>query len=101
MSGIKENVSLKPLNTFGIDVKARYFVEIRSENELCELISQSIYKDNKVLILGGGSNVLFTGDYDGLVIKASIMGRDVLAVDDHYVLLKAGSGEPWHDLVMH
>jgi UDP-N-acetylmuramate dehydrogenase len=101
MAGTQENVSLKSLNTFGIDVKARYFVEVRSENDLSELITRSVYKDNKVLILGGGSNMLFTGDFNGLVIKSSLPGMDARVLDDRYILLKAGSGEQWHDLVMH
>ncbi len=101
MARIKENISLKALNTFGIEVKARYFIEVSSADDLRELIKQPIYKENKVLILGGGSNILVTGDFDGLVIKSSILGRDIQPVDDRFVLLRAGSGEPWHDLVMH
>ncbi len=101
MSRIEENVSLQSLNTFGIDVKARYFVDVSSENDLRGLITQPIYKQNKVLILGGGSNVLFTRDFDGLVIKSGILGKQVVRTNDHMLLLKAGSGESWHDLVMH
>ncbi len=98
---IHKNVSLKSLNTFGIDVNARFFCEISSEHDLLELIKDPIYQENHVLILGGGSNILFTGDFNGLVIKSHILGKEVISTDDHFILLKAGSGEVWHDLVMH
>jgi UDP-N-acetylmuramate dehydrogenase len=101
MVRIRENVSLRSLNTFGIDVKARHFIDVSSENDLRDLINLPIYRQSKVLILGGGSNVLFTGDFDGLVIKSGIIGKEVVHTNDHTLLLKSGSGESWHDLVMH
>jgi UDP-N-acetylmuramate dehydrogenase len=101
MQSIHESVSLRAHNTFGIDVKARYFTEVHDEDEVRQLISQPVYAQNKVLILGGGSNVLFTGDFDGLVIKSSLLGLKAHHVDEHTLTLAAGSGEPWHNLVMH
>ncbi len=101
MQGIKENVSLKPYNTFGIEAKARYFTEVTSESALQSLIKDPVYRDNKSLILGGGSNILFTRDFDGLVIKSSMLGRALFKKNDQHILLKAGSGEQWHDLVMY
>ncbi|GHW02818.1 UDP-N-acetylenolpyruvoylglucosamine reductase [candidate division SR1 bacterium] len=73
---IGENISLKPYNTFQIDVNARYFIEIQSEEELKELFSEEIFKRQKRLILGGGANMLFTEDFDGLVIKVDAPCRD-------------------------
>lgn len=97
---ILENYSLKHLNTFGVEVKARYFVEIKSEFELKELFDMPIFKENKKLFLGGGSNTLFTRDFDGLVILNKIKGIKILKEDDNDVEIFASGGEIWHDLVL-
>lgn len=93
-----ENYALTHLNTFRIAVKAKLFVEIFSEAELSEIFSDPVVKENKLLILGGGSNMLFTKDYDGLVVKISIKGIDVKE-DGNDILVKAGAGEVWDSLV--
>jgi UDP-N-acetylmuramate dehydrogenase len=62
MLNMQSNVSLLPYNTFHIDVQAKYFVELHSEEELQELFATEIFKQEKKLMLGGGANVLFTGD---------------------------------------
>ena len=98
---IKRNVSLKPFNTFGLEANAREFIQVESIKELQEALDSDIAKDNKILILGGGSNVLLTADFDGLVIKNSIMGKDVVEETDDHVLLKIGAGENWHHLVLY
>ncbi len=98
---ILENISLKAYNTFGIDVKAAHFAEARSLEELTALLSDARWKAMPVMFLGGGSNVLFTRDFAGLLIKNSIKGIHPIAEDDHYVFLKAYSGEIWHELVLH
>ncbi|WP_158798714.1 UDP-N-acetylmuramate dehydrogenase [Pedobacter sp. L105] len=95
---IQENISLKPFNTFGIDVKARFFAEIFSENDLHELKEQALFKDHKLLVLGGGSNLLFTEDFDGLVLKISIPGIESDVFGDK-VMVTAGAGVIWNDLV--
>ena len=69
---IKENYSLRHLNTFGIDVLARYYVEPSSVEEIRELLAYSEYKNNPKLILGGGSNILFIKNYDGIVLKIDL-----------------------------
>src|SRR6185436_8260664 len=97
---IQRNISLKHFNTFGIDVSAKYFCEITSTEELKELLSAEIARTEKKMILGGGSNVLFTKDFDGLVIKNNIRGITVLKENDDVVLVKSGAGEIWHDLVL-
>lgn len=71
---IKQDISLKPYNTFGIDVKAKYFAEIKNEQDLEELFMSRAAKEEKLLILGGGSNMLFTQDFNGLVVKMAITG---------------------------
>lgn len=96
---ILENFSLKNYNTFHVDAKSNYFCEIVSANELQELFSQQIFIKNKRLILGGGSNILFTSDFNGLVIKNSIPGIEEIQEDKEHVYVKAGAGVIWDDLV--
>jgi UDP-N-acetylmuramate dehydrogenase len=70
---IQENFSLKNYNTFQVDAKAKLFVEVKDEEEIKDLISNDARTSNPHLILGGGANILFTKNYDGLVVKVSIM----------------------------
>jgi UDP-N-acetylmuramate dehydrogenase len=100
---IQENISLKAFNTFGLDVKARHFGAFKDINELEELLTNSSPApgEAKTLILGGGSNILFTRDFDGLVLKNEISGIEELHEDAEYVYIKAGAGENWHQFVMH
>lgn len=96
---IIENASLKSLNTFGLEASARYLAEVDSIDGLRELLdTDGSWKDR--MILGGGSNVLFTADFDGLIIKNNIGGIEVITESDTEVLVKAGAGVVWHDLVM-
>jgi len=97
---IKKNFSLKSYNTFGIDVQSALFVEIIEREMLKEVIHSSKLKNIRKLILGGGSNILFTKNFDGLVIKNSLYGIEVLKDDEDNVLVKAGAGEVWHDFVL-
>jgi len=94
---ISTNHPLDHLNTFGVSARAAYFVDIVEENQLKDLFSRSDLPAER-LILGGGSNVLFTGDYAGLVVKISIPGIRHEVHDDH-VLLRSGAGVVWNDLV--
>lgn len=95
---LQENVSLKPFNTFGIDVNAHYFAEVKSETDLKEVFDSPIAKTQKLLVLGGGSNMLFTKDFEGLVVKVSIPGITYEVQDDE-VTVVAGGGVVWNDLV--
>ncbi|NOT73657.1 MAG: UDP-N-acetylmuramate dehydrogenase [Cyclobacteriaceae bacterium] len=101
MISIRDNISLKHLNTFGIEARAKKFVEVTTREQLQEVIAHPVYKEQRHLILGGGSNILFTKDFDGLVIKSSITGIKAEEQDDDHVLVHAASGENWHSLVMH
>ncbi len=96
---IQKNISLKPFNTFGIDVVARSFARFKDTDELEELINQ--FHDTDKLILGGGSNVLFTNHYDGIVLKNEISGIHEMHEDNEYVYVKVGAGENWHQFVLH
>jgi len=98
MLQICENVSLKNFNTFGIDAFARYFIEINHEEELRELFADARWQEIKRLVIGGGSNVLFTEDFDGLVIRINIRGIKHL-VNHEEVIVEAGAGEVWNDFV--
>ncbi|MDH7605583.1 MAG: UDP-N-acetylmuramate dehydrogenase [Melioribacter sp.] len=93
-----ENYSLKHLNTFNIDVKAKYFLEVFNEHELTELINE-IQGQKNVLILGAGSNILFTKDYDGFIIKYISSEIKVLFENENHVIIKADAGVVWDDLV--
>ncbi len=97
---IRRNVSLKAFNTFGIDAKANYFVAFGSIDELREILTDEEYKTLPKFVLGGGSNILFCKDYEGMVLKNEIMGMEVIAEDENHVYIKSGAGEEWHKLVL-
>ncbi len=96
---IQENISLKPYNTFGIDAMARYFASFDNADDLQELLTPS--SQLTTLILGGGSNILFTQHFDGLVLKNEIKGIHEIHEDNEYVYVKAGAGENWHQFVLY
>lgn len=94
----QEGVSLKPYNTFSIDAKASFFIDIKKESDLKEVFNHIDQKAQKILVLGGGSNMLFTKDFEGLVIKISIPGISYTEKGDE-VSVTAGAGVVWNDLV--
>ena len=95
---LQENISLKPYNTFGVEAKAKYFVEAKSENDLLEIFETETARTEKLLVLGGGSNMLFTENFNGLVLKVGIAGINYTTQGDE-ILLTAGAGVIWNDLV--
>lgn len=99
-----ENFSLKQYNTFGIDVIAKYFStfsSIEGFEELLESKKLITHNSSLITILGGGSNILFIKDVDGLVLKNDIKGIEQISEDENYVYVKAGAGENWHQLVLY
>ncbi len=96
---ILREISLKKFNTFRIDATAKAFSEVISEEEIIEILSSYEWKNEKKLVLGGGSNLLFTENFNGLVIKISIPGITIIEENVNSVLIKAGSGVVWNDLV--
>lgn len=98
---IWENYSLKKLNTFGIEASARYFLECSTIDQLKEILSRQSFVNTQKLILGGGSNLLFTKDFDGLVIKNNLKGIELIKEDEDFYFVKAGAGEIWNQFVMH
>jgi UDP-N-acetylmuramate dehydrogenase len=101
---LTENISLKPYNSFGIDAKARWFASFSNMDELAELLDP-IPKTTGIrpgsFILGGGSNILLTKDFDGLVLKNEIRGITEIHEDPEHVYVKAGAGENWHEFVLY
>jgi UDP-N-acetylmuramate dehydrogenase len=102
---VLENISLKKLNTFGIDVSAKYFAGFNTIDQLIELLefnkSTPGNQKQQTLILGGGSNILFTKNYDGLVLKNQLPGIKTIKEDAHHVYVKVGAGENWHQFVLY
>lgn len=101
---LKENISLLPYNTFGMNVLARQFAEADSVDGLQQILEDHRKKSSlkePLLILGGGSNILFTKDFDGCVIKNGLKGIQLLREDQEYYYVKAAGGEIWHSFVMH
>ena len=96
---ILENYNLGSLNTFGVSVTAKFFVEIVSEEELQILFSNSLFKENPKLFLGGGSNILLTQDFVGIVILNKLKGMEIVEEDSKNVFIRSMSGEIWNDLV--
>jgi len=98
---IKENTNLKPFNTFGIEAKAKYFCSIKSEEQLRELMTTDLFKNERRIFIGGGSNILFTKDFDGLIIHNVIQGIEKQEETDESITLTVSSGVNWHQLVLH
>lgn len=97
---MQENFSLKPYNTFGVDAKSKYFIEINSIEELKDALSFSKAQALPLLLLGGGSNILLTKDFDGLAIKLNLKGISEENFNENEVLVTAKAGENWHEFVL-
>ena len=99
MITVQKQISLQPYNTFGIDVTAKYFTVLSSNDAVAELLQSPVFQSNKHILLGVGSNILLTKDFDGLVIKNEIKGITIVDESESEVVIKVGAGEIWHDLV--
>jgi len=107
---ILKNYNLSKLNTFGIDVKAKFLVEVKSEKDLEELFNMEEFsarggsasggKNIPKMFLGGGSNILFTKDFDGMVVLNKLKGIEIIEENSDAVYVRGAAGELWHDLVM-
>ncbi|MEM0996555.1 MAG: UDP-N-acetylmuramate dehydrogenase [Bacteroidota bacterium] len=98
---IYHDVDLQPYNTFGISVRARQFARIHSQDDVRELLASGHLHAAPRLVLGGGSNVLLTRDFPGLVLSIAVTGRRIVSEDAEQLVLEVGAGENWHDLVWH
>jgi UDP-N-acetylmuramate dehydrogenase len=101
MKEIRNNISLKSYNTFGIEASARFFASFSSLTELNTLISYRDVHKLDLLVLGGGSNILLTKDYNGLVLKNELKGIEIVKEDNDNLYIRAGAGENWHQFVMY
>ncbi|MBN8575632.1 MAG: UDP-N-acetylmuramate dehydrogenase [Cytophagales bacterium] len=99
MNLIEENKSLKSYNTFGVEANARYFIKVESAAHIDELLAGNILKNNNCLILGGGSNILFTGNYDGLIVHNCLKGINTVHETATTVEVEVMAGENWHHIV--
>ena len=97
----KKNVSLKAFNTFGIDANAALFVEVSSLSGFQECLNNPILKTLPWLVIGGGSNILLTGNFEGLVLKNTIKGIETISRTKDNVYVKVGAGEVWHEFVLY
>ena len=95
---VDKNVSLKLMNTFGIEASAKFFSVIRDEEDIETLLKS--HSNESIFILGGGSNILLTKNFDGLVIKNEIGGFQIVEEDENHVIIESGAGVNWHDFVM-
>jgi UDP-N-acetylmuramate dehydrogenase len=99
MLSIQQKVDLQPYNTFGIKALAKYFTSVHSVEEAKELFKSDLFKNEKHFFIGGGSNILLTKDFEGLIIKVDIKGIETVHEDDATISLKVGAGENWHAFV--
>ncbi|MCC6599744.1 MAG: UDP-N-acetylmuramate dehydrogenase [Crocinitomicaceae bacterium] len=97
---IEENILLRTFNTFGINANAKWFTRFNSEETLMELLHHPSVLYERKLILGGGSNILLTGNFDGIVLKNELKGVWLIGEENDYYYVKAAAGENWHSFVM-
>ncbi|WP_458129564.1 UDP-N-acetylmuramate dehydrogenase [Pseudomonas sp. Z2-11] len=98
---VQAGVSLKPFNSFGVDVAARLFAEAHSDADVREALAYAAGHDLPLLVIGGGSNLLLTDDIDALVLRMASRGIRLLSDDGERVVIEAEAGEPWHPFVQH
>lgn len=101
MYSIKENFPLVSYNTFHVTATARYFVELNNESSVRSFLNSRAFEQIPLLVLGGGSNILFTQDFKGVVIHPLIKGIEVTEEKKSHVFLKAGAGENWDSFVQY
>ncbi len=97
----QQNISLKSFNTFNIECRAANFVELHSLQDIKSVIDEGRLNNQAVLVLGGGSNLLFTKDFDGLVLHPCFKGIEVLEEDEKNAKVRVAAGEVWEDFVAH
>ncbi|MGC8823487.1 MAG: UDP-N-acetylmuramate dehydrogenase [Bacteroidales bacterium] len=99
MLNVEELVSLKSYNTFGVDVRADYLITLSNEEDVRRLFRENYLRSNRFFILGGGSNVLFVGNYRGIILHPRMLGIEVISEDENYVVVKVAAGEDWDGFV--
>lgn len=98
LPAIQEYTDLTPYNTLHVAAKAKKFVSVQTEKQLQSLL-KSHDQTLPLFVLGGGSNVLFINDFNGLILHIAILGKEIIKEDENYIWLKVGAGENWHETV--
>ncbi|WP_159811487.1 UDP-N-acetylmuramate dehydrogenase [Pseudomonas sp. 18058] len=98
---VQSQVSLKPFNSFGVDVRAQLFAEAHNDGDVREALAYAVAHDVPLLVIGGGSNLLLTADIPALVLRMATRGIRVISDDGNRVVIEAEAGEPWHPFVQH
>lgn len=96
---LKENYSLEQHNTFRLQVKTHWFMEYENEDELLKILNDEYFQSSLSFHIGSGSNLLFLGDFNGVILHSAIKGITILEETDHDVLLRVGAAEIWDDVV--
>lgn len=96
---VEQNVPLQPYNSFGIVARAQHLVRVHSEADVAAVLADPAWRDAPKFVLGGGSNIVLTGDVKPLVLKVEIQGRRLLETTDRAWIVEVGAGEIWHDTV--
>lgn len=99
MVRVEANADLSNMNTFKIKAVCRHLIRFTDESTLPGILKSIVAYDGPVMFLGGGSNVLFTGDYPGMVVKVENRGMEIIDEDNDYVYIRAAAGEQWDNLV--
>ena len=97
---VYKNYSLKSLNSFNVDVKAKFFSEFCSEVKLLQLLNNKSFTHEPLFIIGEGSNILFTKNFNGLILANRIKGIEVVSEDKLSMTIEVGAGENWHNFVL-
>ena len=99
-TSINSNYPLRDYNTFNISVNAKLFYEFKDKISLQKILKKEDLKNEKILILGGGSNILFSKNYNGLILKNGILGINIISETKNHVEVEVGAGENWHEFVL-
>ena len=99
MNKVLSNFSIKDYNTFNIDVKSNKFISINTEDQLINYLTKNKGQED-IFFLGGGSNVLFSKDYNGTIVHLSLRGKEIIEESDDSIIVEVCSGENWHEFVM-
>ena len=99
MNKVLSNFSIKDYNTFNIDVKSNKFISINTEDQLINYLTENKGQED-IFFLGGGSNVLFSKDYNGTIVHLSLKGKEIIEESDDNIIVEVCSGENWHEFVM-
>lgn len=98
---VQARVSLKPYNSFGVDVQARLFAQAHSDDDVRDALAYATQHEVPLLVIGGGSNLLLTADIQALVLRMATRGIRLLSDNGQQVVIEAEAGEPWHPFVQH